>query len=361
MEAGVNRKVRFALVGSGWRADFFQRIAKELPEQFEITMNLVHTKERAMEIEECWKVPATTDIEAVMETKPEFVVICVPKAVGLKYAKKFMKKSLPILYETPAATNKEELDTIWALKKKYNARIQVAEQYLFQPQHAAMLALIQSGVIGEVTNMSLSVAHGYHGVSMIRKMLGVDVKNCKLTGRRFRFPVTVTNGRNGADRSGKQVEESRDMVTMEFEGGKVAFFDFSNQQYFSHIRRRRINLRGTSGEIDGLDVSFLDVKFSNANYPEGEYFPVVERLRRVEYGGDGLGTPSLEGIAFGREMVYRNPFFGARFNDDEIAIATCLVKMGEYVATDIEFYSLKEAIMDTYTSLKMEDILSESY
>lgn len=34
-------KIRYAIIGSGWRALFYIRIAKALPEQFEVTGILV--------------------------------------------------------------------------------------------------------------------------------------------------------------------------------------------------------------------------------------------------------------------------------------------------------------------------------
>ena len=40
-------KVRYAVVGSGWRSLFYIRIAKALPETFELTALLCRTREKA--------------------------------------------------------------------------------------------------------------------------------------------------------------------------------------------------------------------------------------------------------------------------------------------------------------------------
>ena len=40
-------KVRFAVVGSGWRSFFYIRIAKALPEIFELTALLCRSREKA--------------------------------------------------------------------------------------------------------------------------------------------------------------------------------------------------------------------------------------------------------------------------------------------------------------------------
>ena len=40
------KKIRFGLIGSGWRAEFYIRIAKMLPEQFELTGVLIRDKRK---------------------------------------------------------------------------------------------------------------------------------------------------------------------------------------------------------------------------------------------------------------------------------------------------------------------------
>ncbi len=40
-------KAKFIVIGYGWRADFFYRIAKMLPERFEICAGVLRTKERS--------------------------------------------------------------------------------------------------------------------------------------------------------------------------------------------------------------------------------------------------------------------------------------------------------------------------
>ena len=61
------------------------------------------------------------------------------------------------------------------------------------------------------------------------------------------------------------------------------------------------------------------------------------------------------GITAGEEWLYRNPFGAARLTDDEIAVATCLVRMAEYVDGGAVFSSLADAAQDHYLSLAVDE------
>lgn len=344
-------KTRFILIGYGWRADFFHRIAKELPEQFEITAAVLRTEERAKEVGESKGVFATADLEVALATKPDFAVLCVPRAITAGYLERLMEKQVLVLCETPPADSVEELNHLWEMKEKYQGRVQVAEQYFLQPLYAAILKVIEKDMLGEVSNMTLSALHGYHAISIFRKVLGVGFENCKIKGKKYVFPVVNTNGRAGFDRSGKVVDAERNVITLEFESGKVAFLDFASHQYFSHIRTRRLNVQGVQGEINDMDVYYLDQRAATEAYPNGEYIPVKETFNRIDFGPYNNDVPTHQGIMLGKEFLYENPFYGARFNDDEIAMADCLVRMKHYVETGEEFYSLKDALQDAYLSI----------
>ena len=145
---------------------------------------------------------------------------------------------------------------------------------------------------------------------------------------------------------GEVVKCSRDRLTMEFDNGKTAFFDFSDPaQYHSFIRTRQLTIQGTRGEIDDLTIRYLNEK----------NIPVTQELNRIDLGVYGNQEWSHYAVMLGEEFLYRSPFDKARFNDDEIAVASCLVKMHEYVNGKEEFYGLADALQDMYLCLKMEE------
>ena len=337
-------KAKFIVIGYGWRADFFYRIAKMLPERFEICAGVLRTKERAQQVAQEEGIFATNDLEEALKREPDFAVLCVPRGIVKDYLVTLMERKVPVLCETPPGKDTEELTGLWRDFKRLGGRVQVVEQYFLQPYYAGVLRLIEEGYLGEISSVMLSALHGYHAVSMYRKLLGIGYENCVIQGQKFVSPVTATNGREGFDRSGRIMEEERDWVSLRFENGKSALMDFAGEQYFSLIRRRRWNIRGLRGEINDEAVDFLTK----------DNLPVTQEMRRVDVGVNNNSEWAHKGIMFMDRMLYENPFYPARMNDDEIAVASCLVAMKEYVETGKEFYPLREALQDTYLSFEME-------
>lgn len=340
-------KVRYMIIGYGWRADFYYRIAKLLPEQFTVCAGVLRTEERARQVAEQEHVFATADIEEALSMNPDFAVLCVPRSIVKDYLVQLMEKGIPVLCETPPGKDTEELKELWKMVQIHNGRVQVVEQYFLQPYYAGMLKMIEEGYLGEISSVMLSALHGYHAVSMFRKILGIGYENCRIQGQKFWSEVTATNGRDGFDESGTVIREDRDWASMQFENGKVALLDFEGEQYFSLIRTRRWNIRGVRGEINDMTVRFLNERNQ----------PLEQTINRVDVGRNNNSEWSHKGMMFLDKQIYRNPFYPARMNDDEIAVASCLAAMKEYVETGKEFYPVREALQDTYLSFAMEQAI----
>ena len=111
-------KTRFIIIGFGWRADFFYRIAKMMPERFEISAGVLRTKQRAEEVAEKEGVYATENLDEALKTNPDFAVLCVPRTIVKEYLVRLMEAGLPILCETPPAQNVKELCELWEETKR---------------------------------------------------------------------------------------------------------------------------------------------------------------------------------------------------------------------------------------------------
>lgn len=338
---------RFALIGSGWRSEFFLRIARALPDRFCLTGVLVRDPQRAQALGRAWGVNAVSDLDALLRSRPDFVVLSVKRGAVLPYLNELAARGIPVLCETPPAETIGELNDLWALAQRTGFPLQVAEQYFLQPLYAAWLAAVREGLIGPVQNISLSALHAYHAVSIIRLFLDAGMQPCSLTGRRYAFPVTETSSREGQRFDGEVTQRKRDRIDFVFEGSGVAFFDFSDVQYHSTIRTRQLNVQGVRGEIDDLCIRYLT----------GDNLPVEACLHRIDEGVYNNGNWSHQGLMLHDRFLYRNPFPGARLNDDELAVAGCLAGMADYLRTGTPFYPLADALQDSYLSFLMTEAL----
>lgn len=342
-------KVRFAIIGYGWRAATYFRIARLCPEQFEVTACVVRSKEKAEKVaaaQEALGQPllATDDLEEALATNPDFVLLCISKPAAPEWMIRLIEKGVPVLTETPPATTPEAMTDLWKKVQELGGRVQVAEQYFLQPYYASVLNLIGQGILGEVSNVSLSAIHDYHAVSIFRKFLGIGFENCTIQGKKFQFPVAATFDRGGYVTEDKINLADRKWGYLQFENGKTAFQDFGNEQYFSPIRTRRWNIQGVYGEITDMMVRTLN----------SEHLVAEQPLQRIDLGINNIAEWSHKATLYKGEAVYENPFYPARMNDDEIAMASCLVKMKEYAETGKEFYSLAEGMQDAYLAQMLD-------
>ena len=333
-------RIEFGVVGAGWRADFYLRIASAMPELFGVTGMVVRNAEKRQRYQENW--PVYADIESMLEaTSPLFVVTSVPWKANPEIIRKLVGGNIPVLSETPPAPDLDALNELITYVEKHKGRVQVAEQYFLQPHHAARLTVAQSGIVGKVSQAQVSSAHGYHGISLIRKFLGVGFADVRITSRVFSSPLV-----GGSDRSGPPKREEINISAQRFlwldYADKLGILDFTSDQYFSWIRSHRLLVRGERGEIVGNRVSYLKDFLS----------PIHCELTRQEAGPEGnLEGFHLKGLQLGDEMIYRNPLAPAPLSDDEIAVGSCLLGMAEYVNNGDEFNPLAEACQDHYLNL----------
>lgn len=337
--------IRYGIIGSGWRSEFYIRIAKLVPDKFSVTAVLIRDKEKGNDYQERFGIKVVNTLDELAGLDMDFVVLSIKRGITSEYLPELFERKIPVLCETPPGETVEALSGLWEQYKKYQPKIQIAEQYFLQPLYASWIKVIADGKLGEVQNVNISSLHGYHGVSMIRKILGISYENCKIYGKRFFFDVTETSGRDGIVYDGETFQCARDRITFEFENGKVAFFDFSDPaQYHSFIRTRQLNVQGIRGEIDDLAIRYLTK----------DNIPVTQEFNRIDLGLYNNQEWSHFGIMLGEEVLYQSPFKNARLNDDEIAVASCLLGMDHYIKTGEDFYSLREALQDMYLCVLMD-------
>jgi hypothetical protein len=340
-------KIRFGIIGAGWRTHMFLDVAKARPDLFDVAGVVTKNPDRIAQVlaKGFTPVPSAEDLLAIPNL--EFVLISVPRDAVEALVSQVTKAGLPILAETPPAGSLEGLHRVWALAQA-GARVQVAEQYHLQPQHAACLSLARSGKLGDISQAQVSACHGYHGTSLIRRYLGIKSQNCRISASTFTSKVVQGRGRIGHPPQERIVDSGQLIATFDF-GDKLGVLDFTGEQYFSFIRSQRLLVRGTRGEINNRDSSWL----------LDQHTPIHASLIRHQTGINGnLEGLYLKDIQIGETWYYKNPLAPGRLTDDEIAMGDCLLRMSTYARTGQPFYSLAEACQDTYLDLLSQQAAS---
>jgi hypothetical protein len=343
-----SKETSFGLIGAGWRAEFFLRIARDLPERFPLAGVVVRDAEKRARVRDQWSVPVFRSVDELLaKARPGFVVTSVSSLSNLGLIEDLCAQGVPVLSETPIAPELADLHRVFELASS-GARIQLAEEYPFQPMHAARLKIVREGLLGPVREADISCALAYHGVSLLRLYLQVGLRLPRISARSFKCKMLAGPGREGPPAERKLIEVERVVAEFDF-GDKLGIFDFQTNQHRSWIRSPRGLIRGEEGEIFNSTVRVLR-DFET---------PVQFELTRQDTGLDG----NMEGhyhrsIVGGGEIFYENPFPGPRWSDDEIAVATCLAKMQTCVETGESFYSVAEACHDRYLDILVGESLT---
>lgn len=318
--------IDFVVIGGGWRAEFYLRIANALPELFRIRAICIRNKERAEEIAQKFSVNVVGSIQEAMSFPFDFVVNCINKDDVSDLAVQLADEGHYVLCETPVIRKPES-------GHAYD-KIQIAEQFHLKGRYQALKKVLDSGIIGEINYIQMSVAHDYHAMSLMRYLLDDD-KPELLYSVSLPDYVMRTNGRIGEFEE-KKTEETVHTVKLFQFGSATVMYDYNKEQYFSPIRKDRLLIRGTKGEIENDIVRYLNERNE----------PVTSRIS-MEMSGllDGL---FYDKISFENNVLFEYPFPSARLSEEEIAIAQCLIRMKEYIETGKELYHYERAYQDWF-------------
>lgn len=344
MEKKRKEKIRFAVIGAGWRALYYVRIARALPDVFELTSMLCRSADKAEKLAREYGIRTTCSIEECLAAKPDFVVIAVSKASIADVSAEWMERGMPVLSETPAFRTPEQemkLKELISCGGKYT----VAEQYTKYPAVSALLKVLDTGIIGERDYCMVSFAHEYHGASLIRAFLGVGVGvPYTADSRTFAFPTAETLSRYEKFTDGRISMKKRTLSILSFENGKAALYDFDGEQYRSPIRANMIKIQGCRGEFAGDTFSYLDEK----NEPAEESLNIKSRLVMRDTDNPNFRSiREITEISFIGEIIYHPPFGLCGLSEEETAMAQVLEETGLYVRGCGENpYSFEEAAAD---------------
>ena len=346
-------KIKFVIVGSGWRSLYYVRVAKALPEIFELCAMYCRTEEKAQKMAEEHHIHTTTSINECMDYQPDFVVVVVNKSSIAEVSMEWMQRGFTVLCETPAALDVETMNKLWDMHNQGHKLI-VAEQYTSYPEYSALLKVVDRNMIGEPDCLNISLAHEYHGASLMRALLKVSSDmDFTVSAKTYQFPTTETLTRYDSYKDGRIADKKRTVATFEFADGKVALYDFDSEQYRSPIRKNTLKLQGSRGEIIDHTVYYLDEN----NESVLSEIRVDKRGIETEYENPNLHyVEEVIGIHFEDSQVYTPEFGLCGLAQDETAVASLMKRTAAYARGDAEEpYPLRDALQDAYMAILLRE------
>lgn len=336
--------VRFAVVGTGWRSDFHLRMARAAPGRLE-AVAVVARSDAGAERAGRWGVPVVRTLGGALTRNPDFVIADVSWDAMPGVVTELVEAGARVLAETPPAPTADGLRALWA-RVGASGRVQVAEQYMLVPGHAARLAVLTSGAIGAPTAVQISSTHLYHATSIMRSLLGAGMEEVVVNARSFAAPLANPLTPDGWVEAPTPEQLTTTIATLDFGDGRMGLYDFTDNQWWNPLLARRIVVRGELGEIADDTVTRLT--------DEGVIIsPISYRRTGVDMNleGNDVVSASFEG-----RVVYRNPWVGSRLSEDDIAVASFLEETGRWARDEGPApYPLAEACQDHLLGLAIEE------
>ncbi|MFS0866159.1 Gfo/Idh/MocA family protein [Microbacterium sp. 179-B 1A2 NHS] len=335
--------VRFAIIGTGWRSEFHLRMAAAAPDRLEAVAVLARSDDSAARVAE-WGVRVVRTIDELLAMRPDFVIASVTWPAMPGVVTELVERGIRVLAETPPAPDADGLRSLWGAVGS-SGLVQVAEQYMLMPGHAARLEVIRSGAIGTPTAVQVASTHLYHATSMIRSFLDAGMAEATVSARSFTAPLVDPLSPRGWSEDLSPKDRTTLIGTLDFGDGRMGLYDFVDNQWWNPLLSRRVVVRGTHGEVADDTVRRMagsDVLTS----------PITYRRTGIDLNleGNDVVTAAFEG-----RIVYRNPWVGTRLSEDDIAVASLLELTGRWAREEGPApYPLADACQDHLLGLAME-------
>lgn len=292
-------KLRIGFIGGGDRVEnIYAPALKAMADRFEVAGVVTKSDDGAARITAQTGWTAGTDL-ADLTSRPEidFLVAVLPTAVMDQTYPSLVDIGLPLLLETPFCWNEMKGRRLLQQIDKSKRLVSVAEQFPFLPQVQLQKKLIDLGLIGRVDAvMNDFSVYDYHGIALMRTLIGRDRKAIRANGRMARIG-----------------NEDWLLGSVGLEDGGLLIHDYSAEYSRSKARPDgTIRAYGDQGALDSERVIFAN----------GSDAPLI----RKEDAGDliSLSVETPDG-----PVVWKNPFHGAGLYDEQIAVAELLMRMGD--------------------------------
>ncbi len=337
--------IRIALIGTGKRSEYlYEPILRHLP-GVELVSLWGRRQESAQPMAERMGTPWYTDLDRLIrDTAPDIGIVSVSYASNGQVGLMAVEHGLHVLLETPIAHKLSEADAILETARQKGLKVEMAEQFHRRPLEQIKLKLLASGLFGPVySSFNDFAGHGYHGVSVMRSYIGFDVRPVRVTGQVRQYPL-VPHYAHGSKTYGPR-DETQEHGLIEFEGGQIGIFHWTNVSYDSALRwwrsSRFLAERGMGITVGvGLDVE----ERLSLLAPGGEAPQFITIERRWERVDGGILQAMIAHTGDPAQPIIRwdNPFApvqqgdGPQWHDDEIGVAGCIKSLVDAVRDGTE-------------------------
>jgi predicted dehydrogenase len=166
LTAAGRDRLRIALLGTGWVADFHARAVREHPgAELVAAANWREPSLRALA--ERHRIPRVTTDWRALAADPEVdaVVIATPNALHAPQAIAFLEAGKHVLVEKPMAPTLAEADAMVEAARRAGAWLMVAHCWRFHPDVRALRARVERGELGEIVKTRSYGVHAGWGPS----------------------------------------------------------------------------------------------------------------------------------------------------------------------------------------------------
>jgi predicted dehydrogenase len=332
-----HQPLRVALIGTAKRSDYlYGPLVRALPREVELVSVWGRGENSARRLGRSLEVPWYTSLDRLIrETAPQIGIVSVAYHANGQVALMAVEHGLHVLVETPIAHRLSEADAVIAAAGERRLKVEVAEQFHRRPLEQIKLALLASGLFGQVyASFNDFAGHGYHGVSVMRSYLGFDLRPIQVTGLVRDYDLAPHWSRLAGTRTGRS--ETQEHGLIEFEDGKVGSFHWTSVGYDSALRWWRSS-RFLAEKGMGISVGVgLEVQERlSLLAPGGEmprFITLERRWERVDGGAlvamvAHTGNPDLPIVRWDNPFCPVHQGHGVQWHDDEIGVAGCLLSL----------------------------------
>jgi predicted dehydrogenase len=308
----VMKVLRIAVIGTGGRAQSHLSTISKMTDRFALCAIADLDPQRAQEVGEKYQVKGYTDaIEMLDAERPDVVFIIVPPDGHHIMTEQAAMRGCHVICETPIATTLPCADYMIAAAQKHGVKLEVSENVWRFPTERLKKRIIDTGLIGEVTQVHLWYTSGsYHGTNAMRTHVGSP-------------PVRVRGFTREFPRAPQGEMINWELGIIDFANGAMGLYQLPS-------RRERGNyweIDGTQGQIIGTDLFLYDADGKRVRFPfetEKEEVGGVEVIARMKVNTDP-------------PVVWENPFKQyATTGTDEVARTDQLMSIYRAATENVE-------------------------